>query len=568
MSLPSAALSPAAQPPEGVFVPPFFPPGPFRLDGSFSPHHASQPPPPPAQSSPGPSVRPPSSPDHFVRDTGLLDPVLRVPSAGSAVAPQPSPTGPPSAAPRLAPSRSLPAPSAPGPIVPTTGLVDSVPRAPAAASRAPPASSRPAPIIQAPGLWLYGVSQPPPAVAPSASTPGPSAAVAASSSRPSGPAASSGPAAGSSDPVPPTPSGQTAASRTRYGLFVYAPSQACSRPRWAVRSEVSISLSLLVPVPSFPSDDFLLLLATARLGLRYIGPHPLQTRHSVAGSLQFLPDPPVANAPADLLGAFPSSSRVANPSSSRAANLLSSSGAGPSSSVLPRKSTPLFFDSPGSTPAPSVPPNVAMCSAVLASGATHAAQLADRSRSARRSRLPMSPSATPSVGDENEVESEDESEDERDELDDNEEEVADLVGQVRSWEASSPRSLRGYCVASRWLIGPDGHLPSRASFRRLPLLFTAGACAILVPSHPPASVHSLHSIPPCVRSLLLRLFAMSQATFNFERELDVQTALDVSQVLSRLHGSFSEDIANKVFIVIPPGGVPSLWLPDLAVLAL
>ncbi|TFY53803.1 hypothetical protein EVJ58_g9237 [Rhodofomes roseus] len=223
MSLPSAALSPAAQPPEGVFVPPFFPPGPFRLDGSFSPRHASQLPPPPAQSSPGPSVRTPSSPDHFVRDTGLLDPVPPVPSAGSVVAPQPSPTGPPSAAPRLAPSRSLPAPSAPGPIVPTTGLVDSVPRAPAAASRAPPASSRPAPIIQAPGLRLYGVSQPPPAVAPSASTPGPSAAVAASSSRPSGPAASSGPAAGSSDPVPPAPSGQTAASRTRYGLFVYAP---------------------------------------------------------------------------------------------------------------------------------------------------------------------------------------------------------------------------------------------------------------------------------------------------------------------------------------------------------
>ncbi|KAH9841976.1 uncharacterized protein C8Q71DRAFT_854328 [Rhodofomes roseus] len=98
----------------------------------------------------------------------------------------------------------------------------------------------------------------------------------------------------------------------------------------------------------------------------------------------------------------------------------------------------------------------------------------------------MSPSATLSVGDENEVESEDESEDERDELDNDEEEVADLVG---------------------------------------------------------------------------------QATFNFERKLDVQTALDVSQVLSRLHGSFSEDVANKVFIVIPPGGVPSLWLPDLAVLA-
>ncbi|TFY53804.1 hypothetical protein EVJ58_g9238 [Rhodofomes roseus] len=123
-----------------------------------------------------------------------------------------------------------------------------------------------------------------------------------------------------------------------------------------------------------------------------------------------------------------------------------------------------------------------MRSAALASGATHAAQLADRSRSARRSRPPMSPSATPSVSDEHEVESEDE----RDELDDDEEEVAGLVG---------------------------------------------------------------------------------QATFNFERELDVQTALDVSQVLSRLHGSFSEDVANEVFIVIPPGGVPSLWLPELAVLA-
>ncbi|KAH9829012.1 uncharacterized protein C8Q71DRAFT_863569 [Rhodofomes roseus] len=88
----------------------------------------------------------------------------------------------------------------------------------------------------------------------------------------------------------------------------------------------------------------------------------------------------------------------------------------------------------GLTPTPSFPPNVAMRSAVLASGATHAAQLAGCSQSARRSRPPVSPSMTPSVDDEREVKSEDE----HDELDDDEEEVAELVGQVHSWEASSP----------------------------------------------------------------------------------------------------------------------------------